>query len=96
MRNRGAGAGRRGGKAERKSPSLGLSRDWLCAAQRRTPYIPVSDGMEMVMVMVVIIMMMMMTIACSTNLRFASGLDNFFGGTPCCRRPTHLREPITA
>ncbi len=66
MRNRGAGAGRRGGKAERKSPSLDLSRDWLCAAQRRTPYIPVSDGM--VMVMVVIIMMMMM-IACSTNLR---------------------------
>jgi len=81
MRNRGAGAGRRGGKAERKSPSLGLSRDWLCAAQRRTPYIPVSDGMVMVMVMVVIIMMMMVTIACSTNLRFASGLltETFFG-----------------
>lgn len=79
MRNRGAGAGRRGGKAERKSPSLGLSRDWLCAAQRRTPYIPVSDGM--VMVMVVIIMMMMMMIACSTNLQFAFGLLKLFRDT---------------
>ena len=82
MRNRGAGAGRRGGKAERKSPSLGLSRDWLCAAQRRTPYIPVSDGMEMVMVMVVIIMMMMVTIACSTNLLIRLGtFENFFRDT---------------
>ena len=79
MRNRGAGAGRRGGKAERKSPSLDLSRDWLCAAQRRTPYIPVSDGM--VMVMVVIIMMMMMMIACSTNLQFALGLLKLFRDT---------------
>jgi hypothetical protein len=71
MRNRGAGAGKRGGKAERKSPSLDLSRDWLCAAQRRTPYIPVSDGMVMVMVMVmvviIIMMMMMMMIARSTD-----------------------------